>query len=257
MLIPELARRALLLALAVVAVAPPALAAKDVPYVPTPEPVVDAMLKLGRVTASDYVIDLGSGDGRIAIAAGRIGARALGVDIDPERIAESRANLARAGLKNVEFRQGDLFDLDLKPATVITMYLLPAVNLRLRPSILALTPGTRIVSHAFDMGDWEPDRREEVEAAGTSFTLYGWTVPARAAGRWSVEQPGRALQLTLTQTNQMLAGTATLAGKPLAVTDGRMDGSTIALTFADGSKLNGAVDGTSMRGPGWRAKRVG
>jgi SAM-dependent methyltransferase len=147
----------------------------DVVFVPTPEEVVDEMLSLAGVGASDVLYDLGSGDGRIPItAARRWGTRGLGIDIDPQRVAEASANAKAAGVADkVRFIEGDLFQLDLSPATVITLYLLPDLNLQLRPKLLKLKPGTRIVSHAFSMGDWKPDRRVETGRR----TVYFWTVP--------------------------------------------------------------------------------
>jgi ubiquinone/menaquinone biosynthesis C-methylase UbiE len=156
---------------------PPALA-RDVPYVPTPEKVVERMLEIANVGPNDLVYDLGSGDGRIVIAAAKNhGARGVGIDIDPDRIREARANARSAGVSDrVEFREGDLFKIDLSQASVVTLYLLSSVNLQLRPKLLSeLKPGTRIVSHAFDMGDWKPLRTEKV---GTS-TVYYWVVPER------------------------------------------------------------------------------
>jgi ribosomal protein L11 methylase PrmA len=155
--------------------APPAL---DVPYVPTPERVVDAMLRLAHVKRGDVLYDLGSGDGRIVIAAAkRYGVRGTGVDIDPARVREADANARKAGVASrVRFVNADLFDVDVSEATVVTLYLLPRINLQLKPKLLAeLRPGTRIVSHGFDMGDWKPDRVVEV---GTS-TIYVWTVPPK------------------------------------------------------------------------------
>jgi ribosomal protein L11 methylase PrmA len=147
-------------------------------FVPTPEPVVDAMMQLADVHEGDVLYDLGCGDGRLVIAAARRGARkAVGVDIDPQRIAEAQANARAAGVADqVTFVQGDLFQVDFSDATVVTLYLLPDLNLRLRPKILALAPGTRVVSHAFDMGDWKPDRTKEVEGK----EVFLWTVPPHA-----------------------------------------------------------------------------
>ena len=153
--------------------------APDVPYVPTPQEVVDEMLKMANVTKNDFVIDLGSGDGRIVITAAKTyGARGIGIDINPERIAEARANAKAAGVENmVEFRQGDLFKADLSKASVVTMYLLSSVNLRLRPKLFKeLKPGTRLVSHAFDMGEWKPEKTTEVDGRRIMF----WTIPSRA-----------------------------------------------------------------------------
>jgi len=151
----------------------------DVVYVPTPQEVVDEMLAVASVGPQDVLYDLGSGDGRIPItAAKRWGTRGLGVDIDPQRIAEANANARAARVTDrVRFVQGDLFAMDLSPATVITLYLLPALNVKLRPTLLQLRPGTRIVSHDFAMGDWKPERTVE----NGSRTVYFWTVPP--AGR--------------------------------------------------------------------------
>jgi len=150
----------------------------EVPYVPTENTVVDAMLKLAGVQNTDVVYDLGCGDGRIVVrAAKNYGARGVGVDIDPVRIQQARENAKRNNVENlVRFEENDLFDADIRPATVVTLYLLPNVNLRLRPKLLRdLKPGTRIVSHSFDMGDWKPEKEEQVDGA----TIYLWTVPLK------------------------------------------------------------------------------
>lgn len=148
----------------------------DVPYVPTPQEVVDRMLAIAKVNKNDVLYDLGSGDGRIVItAAQKYGTRGVGIDINPERIEEARENAKKAGVTDlVEFRQQDLFETDLSKATVVSLYLLPSINLKLRPKLLKeLKPGTRIVSHAFDMGNWKPERVEEVDGR----TIYYWVVP--------------------------------------------------------------------------------
>ncbi|HWS56000.1 MAG TPA: class I SAM-dependent methyltransferase [Pyrinomonadaceae bacterium] len=153
---------------------------KDVPYVPTPEAVVDEMLKMAAVTKDDVVYDLGCGDGRIVVtAAKRYGARGVGIDIDPQRIAESNANAQQAGVTSrVEFKVQDLFEADLKEATVVTLYLLPSINMKLRPKLFAeLKPGTRVVSHAFDMGDWKPDKTTTVDGR----PIYFWVIPEKGS----------------------------------------------------------------------------
>ena len=163
------------------AIAQPAL---DVPYVPTPTAVVNAMLSLGNVKKNDVLYDLGSGDGRIVItAAQKFGTRGVGIDIDPQRVQEANQNAKKAGVTDlVQFRQQDLFATDLSSATVVTLYLLPEINLKLRPRLLSqLKPGTRIVSHAFDMGDWKPQK--VVKVAGE--TIYYWTVPQRVGNKKS------------------------------------------------------------------------
>jgi SAM-dependent methyltransferase len=156
---------------------------KDVPYVPTPQNVVDEMLRLANVTKGDVVYDLGCGDGRLVVTAVKtFGAkRGVGVDIDPARIAESNQNAKAAGVTDsVKFVVQDLFQTDFSEATVVTLYLLPEVNLKLRPKLLSeLKPGTRVVSHAFSMGDWEPEKKVTVEPGGQ--TLYLWTIPAKGA----------------------------------------------------------------------------
>lgn len=150
---------------------------KIVPFVPTPQEVVDKMIEVAGVKAGDTVYDLGSGDGRIVIAAAKKGARAVGFEIDGDLVKESRMNLQKAGVENLaEIRQQDILTVDLSPASVLTMYLLPDVNLKLRPNILSqLKPGSRVVSHAFDMGDWKPLRTERINGR----TVYLWIVPAR------------------------------------------------------------------------------
>jgi tRNA G37 N-methylase Trm5 len=150
---------------------------KIVPFVPTPQEVVDKLIELAGVKKGDVVYDLGSGDGRIVISAAKKGARAVGFDIDGDLVKESRDNIRKAGVQDsAEIRQQDLLTVDLSPATVITMYLLPDVNLMLRPKLLSqLKPGSRVVSHAFDMGDWKPDRTERVNGR----TIYLWIIPVK------------------------------------------------------------------------------
>jgi tRNA G37 N-methylase Trm5 len=154
----------------------------EVPYVPTNDKVVEEMLKVAKVGKNDVLFDLGSGDGRIPItAAKRWGTRGFGVDIDPERIKEARENATKAGVADkVKFMQQDLFDTDIKTATVVTLYLLPEVNMRLRPKLLAdLKPGTRVVSHNYDMGDWKPLQTITVKLPDGEHTVYYWVVPAK------------------------------------------------------------------------------
>jgi SAM-dependent methyltransferase len=183
----------------------------EVPYVQTPRPVVAAMLDLARVGPPDYLIDLGSGDGRIPIAAAQRGARALGVDIDPRRIDEA---VAAARFAQVEtralFRRQDLFATPLRDASVVTLYLLPEINMRLRPRLLTeLRPGARVVSHNFLLGDWEPDARREIESS----RIYLWVVPATVAGEWIFAADGTELPLSLEQRFQRVTGM--LGARPL------------------------------------------
>ncbi|CAN5307352.1 MAG: class I SAM-dependent methyltransferase [Pyrinomonadaceae bacterium] len=153
----------------------------DVPYVPTPDEVVAEMLRVANVRKDDILYDLGSGDGRIVItAAKKFGTRGVGIDINPQRIKESNENAQKAGVTDrVKFTQGDLFATDLSEATVVTLYLLPDVNMKLRPKLLQLKPGTRIVSHNYDMGDWEPEKTIEVD----EHFVYYWVVPERTASK--------------------------------------------------------------------------
>ncbi len=157
--------------------APPAERRPDVIFVPTREAVVEAMLKAAKVGPNDIVYDLGCGDGRIVIAAAKLGARGVGIDIDPQRIKEANANAAEAGVSGkVDFRLGDLFEADIREATVVTLYLLPSLNVKLKPRLLEqLRPGTRIVSHDFDMGDWQPEETIPVDGK----TVYLWRIPKK------------------------------------------------------------------------------
>ncbi|HEV2866067.1 MAG TPA: class I SAM-dependent methyltransferase [Allosphingosinicella sp.] len=184
----------------------------EVPYVPTPRRVVEAMLDMAELRPDDYLIDLGSGDGRIPIMAAQRGARALGVDIDPARVAEaaSAAGVAQVASR-AQFRRQDLFDTPLRQASVVTMYLLPDVNMRLRPRLLTeLRPGTRIVSHNYTLGDWRPDAEREIDASH----IYLWIVPAVAEGHWTLLlSDGTVLPLELEQRFQQVSGT--LGGRPL------------------------------------------
>lgn len=206
----------LVLAFLILAFASPAAAIPedelDVPFVATPMPAVERMLDMARVGPGDYLIDLGSGDGRIAVAAAQRGARALGVDVDPMRIAEAVAAARLAGVETrARFRRQDLFETPLREATVVTMYLLPRINLALRPRILTeLRPGTRVLSHNFTMGEWAPDGEEEV---GSS-RVYFWIVPAVVGGSWSMRlADGTVLALELDQRFQAVTGT--LGGRPI------------------------------------------
>jgi hypothetical protein len=228
----------------------PATRRPDVIFVPTPMDVVDSMLAVTRVQKDDRLFDLGSGDGRIVItAAKRFGTRGIGIDIDPQRIQESVRNADTAGVKElVEFRQADLFETDLRQATVVTLYLLPTLNVKLRPKLFAeLRPGTRVVSHAFNMGDWEPDRT--LYAGGR--TVYYWVMPAKVDGSWTLNAPaggsGRTYQLRLTQNYQRLTGTATAGGRTLAVDSARVLGDSVYFALADTAGGGGEGEGQRMR----------
>jgi SAM-dependent methyltransferase len=233
----------------------------DVPFVPTPPDVVARMLDMVDVQKGERTIDLGSGDGRIAIAAAKRGAEAYGVDIDPVRVAEANENAKKEGVEGqVRFEVKNLFDTNLADFDVITMYLLPSVNRDLRSTILDLKPGTRVVSHAFDMGDWEPDERADVDGRSVFF----WRVPAQVQGNWTIEQGGASTLVQLTQTYQQLQGTATVNGATTPVT-GTVDGANVRIVVGSGETqkvLNGRVDGEALEavaGEGaaekWTARR--
>jgi SAM-dependent methyltransferase len=177
---------------------------KDVVWVPTPDEVVQAMLDLAQVGGNDYVVDLGSGDGKIAIAAARRGARALGIEYNPEMVEVSRRNAEAAAVPNVKFVQGDIFESDFSNADVVTLYLLPSLNERLKPILLRMRPGTRVASHQFTMGDWEPDKVAEVSARRALM----WVVPANVAGVWAVQADNDWLNVEFEQRYQRLEGTA-------------------------------------------------
>ena len=215
----------------------------DTPYVQTPQPVVDAMLKTANVTRDDYVIDLGSGDGRLVItAAQKQGARGFGVDLDRRLVRLANDNAKKAGVADrAKFYARDLFDTDLSPASVITLYLLPEVNLMARGRLLALAPGTRIVSHDYGIGDWPPDVEFEMDAPGKpvgrsqkSRVLY-WVVPDNVAGRWrwQMEAGGqsRVFELALKQHYQKLEATATMDDKTITVERAQLHGARLEVTL--------------------------
>jgi hypothetical protein len=255
-------------ALFAVLAAPSALALEPrVPYVPTPQEVVDRMLEMAKVGPHDYLIDLGSGDGRIVVTAARKhGARGFGVDLNPARIQEANDNARRAGvIDKVAFYQRDLFETDLDSATVITMYLLPQVNIELRPKLLKLKPGTRLVSHDFDMGDWKPDTHVQVQArdkyggAGGVSDVYYWVVPAAAAGVWQWELPAsgkeQPYELRLEQRYQAISGTVSVGGSTTKITNARLRGEEIRFAFtasisgqAVRHEFNGRISGDTATG---------
>mgnify|MGYP001287824892 CR=1 FL=1 len=240
-----------------------------VPYVPTPQSVVERMLEMAGVGPQDYLIDLGSGDGRIVVtAAKKYNVRGFGVDLNPVRINESNENAAKAGVSDrVAFQQRNLFDTDLSDATVITMYLLPRVNLELRPRLLELKPGTRIVSHDFDMDDWKPDQFANVDTldkygsgSGTSTSsIFFWIVPAKAGGTWqwqsSIGGKPQAYELALEQKYQMISGTVRVGGSSVKLQDARLRGDRINISFSadvNGSPIKhefaGRVSGNTIEG---------
>jgi len=240
---------------------------KDVVWVPTPERLIVRMLQMADTTSADLVVDLGSGDGRIPIAAAkRFGARGLGVEFDENLVQRSIRAAERAGVSDrVRFVRGDLFQADLSGATVVALYLSPDVMTRLRPRLEALRPGTRIVSHQFTLGDWEPDESMTAE----NRPAYLWVVPVRVQGAWRLVLGDDAYELRLQQTQQRLTGSAEFQGKRAPVFAARLRGEEIGFAFADRSgyprAFSGTVAGDTMHGKAlaygqpestWRAQRL-
>jgi SAM-dependent methyltransferase len=246
------------------------------PYIPSPPSTVDEMLRLAEVGAGDIVFDLGAGDGRVVIAAARkFGARGVGVEIDAALVERARASAARAGVDGrVRFMQQDLFKAELGEATVIALYLSPNMNLKLRPVLLGLKPGTRIVSHAADLGDWRPDRRTAIRK-----DVMLWVVPARIAGRWRGDfgAPPRPLEISFSQRYQKISASARLASAPVHVWDAHLEADRVSFVivadldkedeaslYFEGRVTQSAIEGRFARGVGtarssglWRAERLG
>lgn len=218
-------------------------AGKDVVWVPTPQPLVEKMLDLAKIGPQDLHYDLGSGDGRTVITAAKRGARSFGIEYNPDMVELSRRNAAAAKVSpdRATFVQADLFETDFSKANVVTLFLLPSINMKLRDKILAMAPGTRIVANTFTMEDWEADQTETVTGDCVSWcTALLWIVPAKADGTWQLgSEP-----LVLTQSFQKLEGT--LGGKP--ITDAKMTGDQIAFTVGGGARYTGKVTGNSMSG---------
>ncbi len=227
---------------------------KDVIWVPTPQVLVNRMLDMGKVTSKDYVIDLGSGDGRTVITAAKRGARALGIEYNPDMVELSKRNAAKEGVSDkAQFVKADLFESDFSQATVITMFLLPDINLRLRPKILDLKPGTRIVSNSFTMGDWTADETTMATEGCTSYcTAYLWIVPAKVEGTWKLPQG----ELTLKQTYQMISGTLKSSANATPITNGKLNGDQISFAAA-GTQYIGHVNGNTIDGGNLKATRLG
>jgi precorrin-6B methylase 2 len=227
-------------------------AGKDVVWVPTPQALVDKMLDMARLTPQDFLMDLGSGDGRTVITAAKRGARSMGIEYNPDMVELSKHNAAAAGVSDkATFVKADLFEADLSKAQVITMFLLPSINMKLRPKILDLKPGTRIVANSFNMEDWEADETQTIEDNCTSWcTALLWIVPAKVQGTWDTPQG----PLTLTQQFQKVSGT--LGSQ--AISDAKLRGDEI--TFKAGATTyTGKVEGNTIRGTGgtgsWSATR--
>ena len=218
---------------------------KDVVWVPTPSELVDVMLRTAKVTADDYVIDLGSGDGRTVIAAAKLGAHAVGVEYNPEMVALSKRNAANEGVSDkTEFYEADLYQFDLSKATVITMFLLPEINLKLRPKLLDLKPGTRIVSNTFTMGEWTADYEVTTEENWNSWNqALMWIVPAKVEGTWELG----LYPLQLKQDFQMIYGDYIIGSKETPVNDGRLSGNEITFKL-NGELYTGKIEGNKMGG---------
>lgn len=218
---------------------------KDVVWVPTPQELVNKMLEIGKVTPDDYVIDLGSGDGRTVISAAKIGAKATGIEYNPDMVALSKENAKKEGVGDkTEFLQADLYETDLSKATVITMFLLPEINLKLRPRLLDLKPGTRIVSNTFTMGEWEADREVTTEENWNSWnTAYLWIIPAKVGGKWKLGDG----ELELVQEYQFVRGTFKAGIRSQPLTDGRLEGNTFTFKINDDT-YTGVVSDTMIKG---------
>ena len=240
--------------------------ALDVIYLPTPHAVVKRMLELAKVGPDDIHYDLGSGDGRLVIAAVKdFGAKkGVGIDLDSERIKEANENLAKAGVgSRVTFQRRNIFETDFSEANVISLYLLTNLNMKLRPVILNMKPGTRVVTQSFGMEDWKPDHFEVVPHSEGGFSntrdVYLYIVPARVAGRWTMDQGERHITLEIEQKFQFFAGKAAFDGINAEIKDGRLNGATIRFTVeVDGKpmKYEGKVEGNKITGNGWTAKRA-
>jgi hypothetical protein len=235
-------------------------AGKDVIWVPTPQELVDKMMELAKVTASDIVVDLGSGDGRTVITAAKLGANARGIEYDPNMVELSIRNAAAAGVsQRAQFAKADLFETDFSNATVVTMFLLPSINMRLRPKLLEMRPGTRIVSNSFTMEDWQPDRSETISNCSQWCTAHLWIVPAKVAGTWRLPQGN----LQLTQEFQQVTGTLTTGSASQPIVNGKLQGELITFV-AGGTEYSGRVTGDSIQGTAttgsqrtqWSASRV-
>jgi hypothetical protein len=231
---------------------------KDVVWVPSPQALVDRMLDIAKLKPGETLIDLGSGDGRTVITAAQRGATAIGVEYNPNMVALSRENAKKAGVADrVTFIEGDLFQADLSKADVITLFLLPDINLRLRPKLLDLKPGTRIVSNSFDMGDWTPDQTIQAGGECTSWCrAHLWIVPAKVAGSWKLPDGG---ELTLEQKYQMISGTLRSGAVNMNISSGKVIGDQITFTAGTmhytGRVSGNEIEGIAQTSNAWRATR--
>jgi hypothetical protein len=225
-------------------------AGKDVIWVPTPDEVVDRMLRMAQVTPNDFVVDLGAGDGKIAIAAAKkLGARSLGIEYNPDMAKHAQRNVDKAGVAGrAKIVQGDVFATDFTQATVVMMYLLPALNLKLRPQILSMRPGTRVVSHSFSMEDWEADETSNMDGR----RAYLWIVPANVMGGWTLEASGERSELSFEQKFQKIEGSVALGSIQAGLRDARLRGFQISFAYVDNAGVrrdfSGRVSGNRMEG---------
>jgi len=221
-------------------------AGKDVIWVPTPDEVVDRMLRMAQVTKDDFVVDLGAGDGKIAIAAAKkFGARSLGIEYNPDMAKHAQGNVEKAGVAGrAKIVQGDIFASDFASATVVTMYLLPALNLKLRPQLLQMRPGTRVVSHSFTMEDWEPDETSSMDGR----RAYFWVVPAQVMGSWSLEAAGEKHELSLEQKFQKLDGSVAYDKTQVGLRDTRLRGFVISFAYVDQAGVRRDFTGRVLAG---------
>jgi hypothetical protein len=233
---------------------------KDVIWVPTPQSLVERMLEMAGTKSTDYVVDLGSGDGRTVItAAKKFGARALGIEYNADMVELAKRAAAKEGVSDkAQFMQADIFQTDFSKATVLTLYLLPSLNVKLRPTILNMRPGTRVVSHAFTMDDWQADQVDSAEGR----TAYMWIVPAKVGGTWKVDVTGsgaRTYEATFNQQYQNVSGNAKTDGKTVPLSNGKLRGENITFNL-DGRDFNGRVSGNriegSVKGAGGESKFV-
>ncbi len=220
-------------------------AGKDVVWVPTPQTLVDRMLNMAELGAGDHLVDLGSGDGRTVITAAKRGATARGIEYNPELVELSRRAAAQEGVdERAKFEHADIFESDFSSASVVTLFLLPSLNLKLRPILLDMKPGTRVVSNSFGMDDWEPDATAQVKDDCTNYcNAYKWIIPAKVAGTWKMGDK----ELALTQRFQMLGGVLRDGGNTLPLKEARMHGAQITFTV-DNMTYTGTVDGKKIQG---------
>ena len=222
---------------------------KDVIWVPTPPELIQALYDLAKISPSDYVIDLGSGDGPWVIAAAKRGARAMGIEYNPDMVELARSKAKKEGVSDkATFLNGDIFEADFSQATVVTMYLLPDLNMKLRPKILEMKPGTRVLTNSFTMEDWEADQSVSVQGR----TGYMWIVPAKVAGTWTWQTASGPAELTLKQNFQKIEGTLRMSGKDFPLKNAKIEGAQISFaageTQATTREYSGTVNGNSIMG---------